>query len=63
MGRRVAAVDVDDVKLDLARRHGAEVTVNAAAQADPPAAIKEQTDGGVHGALVTAITGRTFPRL
>ncbi len=29
MGLNVAAVDVDDAKLDLARRLGAKVTVNA----------------------------------
>jgi propanol-preferring alcohol dehydrogenase len=53
MGMRVAAVDVDDAKLELARRHGAEVTVNAA-QTDPGAAISEHT-GGTHGVLVTAV--------
>ncbi|WP_418607934.1 zinc-binding dehydrogenase [Georgenia sp. SUBG003] len=61
MGLRVAAVDVDDAKLDLARRHGAEVTVNARTSADPAAAIKEQT-GGVHGALVTAVNAHAFPQ-
>lgn len=30
MGRKVAAVDVDDEKLELAKRHGANVVVNAA---------------------------------
>ena len=38
MGRHVAAVDVSDEKLELARSLGAEVTVNAAKQ-DPAAAI------------------------
>ncbi|EXJ53067.1 MAG: zinc-dependent alcohol dehydrogenase [Microbacterium sp. 69-7] len=58
MGMRVAAVDVDDAKLELARRHGAEVTVNAA-QTDPGAAISEHT-GGTHGVLVTAVHPRAF---
>ncbi len=58
MGMRVAAVDVDDSKLDLARKHGAEVTVNAASQ-DPAAVIQEQT-GGAHGVLVTAVHPKAF---
>lgn len=61
MGLRVAAVDVDDAKLELAQRHGAEVTVNAATEADPAAALKERT-GGVHGALVTAVNAHAFPQ-
>ena len=42
MGLRVAAVDVSDDKLALARKHGAEVTVNATTE-DPVTAIQEQT--------------------
>jgi propanol-preferring alcohol dehydrogenase len=62
MGRRVAAVDVDDAKLELARRHGAEVTVNAAASADTAAELQAKTGGGVHGALVTAVNAHAFPQ-
>lgn len=62
MGRRVAAVDVDDEKLELARHHGAEITVNAATAADPAAELQEATGGGVHGALVTAVNGHAFPQ-
>lgn len=62
MGRRVAAVDVDDAKLELARTHGAEVTVNAATSADAAAEIQEKTGGGVHGALVTAVNAHAFPQ-
>ncbi|WOF22421.1 alcohol dehydrogenase AdhP [Microbacterium betulae] len=58
LGMRVAAVDVDDAKLELARKHGAEVTVNAA-ETDPGAAIQEAT-GGTHGVLVTAVHPRAF---
>jgi len=58
MGMRVAAVDIDDEKLALARTHGAEVTVNAATE-DPVAAIQEQT-GGAHGVLVTAVHPEAF---
>ncbi|HKT57162.1 MAG TPA: alcohol dehydrogenase AdhP [Microbacterium sp.] len=62
MGRRVAAVDVDDTKLALARRHGAEVTVNAATSPDPAAELQSSTGGGVHGALVTAVNAHAFPQ-
>ncbi len=62
MGRRVAAVDVDDAKLDLATRHGAEVVVNASTENDPAAKIAELTGGGVHGALVTAVNAHAFPQ-
>lgn len=58
MGMRVAAVDIDEDKLALARQHGAEVTVNAATH-DPAAAIQEQT-GGTHGVLVTAVHPKAF---
>ncbi|MFD4957586.1 alcohol dehydrogenase AdhP [Microbacterium sp. NPDC058389] len=58
MGLRVAAVDIDDDKLELARRHGAEVTVNAMTE-DPAAAVQEQT-GGAHGVLVTAVHPKAF---
>lgn len=58
MGMRVAAVDIDDAKLELARSHGAEVTVNALTQ-DPAAVIQERT-GGAHGVLVTAVHPQAF---
>lgn len=61
MGLRVAAVDIDDTKLALATKHGAEVVVNAATSADPAAEITEAT-GGVHGALVTAVNAHAFPQ-
>ncbi|WP_323149225.1 alcohol dehydrogenase AdhP [Pseudomonas oryzihabitans] len=58
MGLNVAAVDVDDRKLDLARRLGAEVTVNTREQ-DPAAYLKKEI-GGAHGALVTAVSPKAF---
>ena len=36
MGRRVAAIDVDETKLALATKHGAEVVVNAATRTTRP---------------------------
>jgi propanol-preferring alcohol dehydrogenase len=58
MGLRVAAVDVADEKLNLARSYGAEVAVNATVE-DPVAAIQAQT-GGAHGVLVTAVHPSAF---
>src|SRR6516225_3463277 len=58
MGLNVAAVDVDDAKLDLARRLGASVTVNASTS-DPVACVKKEI-GGAHGALVTAVSPKAF---
>jgi propanol-preferring alcohol dehydrogenase len=58
MGLNVAAVDVDDGKLDLARRLGASVTVNASTS-DPVAYLKKKI-GGAHGVLVTAVSPRAF---
>lgn len=58
MALNVAAVDVDDTKLALARRLGAAVTVNARA-GDPAAAIRREI-GGAHGVLVTAVSSQAF---
>ena len=58
MGLNVAAVDVDDSKLDLARRLGATVTVNARTN-DPVAYVKKEI-GGAHGVLVTAVSPKAF---
>ena len=58
MGFRVAAVDIDDAKLALAKSLGAEVLVNGRA-GDPAKAVQEQI-GGVHGAVVTAVAQSAF---
>ncbi|GAA1350085.1 alcohol dehydrogenase AdhP [Arthrobacter koreensis] len=58
MGLRVAAVDIAEDKLALAREFGAEVTVNALNE-DPAEAIQAQT-GGAHGVLVTAVHPSAF---
>ena len=59
MGLRVAALDVTEEKLALARASGAEVMVNALS---PNAAeqIVELTSGGGHGVLVTAVAPSAF---
>lgn len=59
MGMRVIAVDIAEDKLELARKHGAEFTVNARTE-DPGAAVQEYTGGGAHGVLVTAVHEAAF---
>ncbi|MFS8979570.1 alcohol dehydrogenase AdhP [Cupriavidus necator] len=58
MGLRVAAVDIDDEKLALASRLGAEATVNA--RTTDPAAWLQKEIGGAHGVLVTAVSPIAF---
>jgi len=58
MGLHVAAVDVADEKLDLARSLGAELTVNVTK--DDPAAYIQKEIGGAHGVLVTAVSTTIF---
>ena len=60
MGMHVAAVDVDDPKLEFARRLGADVTVNA--RATTPRPIVRNEIGGAHGVLVTAVAARPSSR-
>ena len=58
MGLHVAAIDVSNDKLQLAKRLGAELTVNAREQ-DPGEFLKKET-GGMHGVLVTAVSPIAF---
>jgi len=59
MGLHVAALDVTEEKLALARSLGAEVAVNATA-ADAAVEVVRQTGGGAHGVLVTAVSPPAF---
>jgi alcohol dehydrogenase, propanol-preferring len=59
MGMHVAAIDVADDKLQLAKKLGAELVVNARQQ-DPGEYLKKETQGGVHGVLVTAVSTIAF---
>jgi propanol-preferring alcohol dehydrogenase len=59
MGLHVAALDVTEEKLALARALGAEVAVNARA-ADAAAQVVKATGGGVHGVVVTAVSPPAF---
>ncbi|HEX8188932.1 MAG TPA: alcohol dehydrogenase AdhP [Pyrinomonadaceae bacterium] len=58
MGLHVAAVDVAEEKLALARELGAELTVNAEVE-DPAAKIQEEI-GGSQGVLITAVSPPAF---
>jgi propanol-preferring alcohol dehydrogenase len=58
MGLHVAAVDISDEKLDLAKSLGAELIVNSG-EKDPATIIQNQI-GGAHGALVTAVSPKIF---
>ena len=58
MGLRVAAVDIADDKLALAKQHGAELLVNAAHE--DPIEVVQRVTGGAHGVLVTAVHPSAF---
>lgn len=57
MGLNVAAIDVSDDKLELAKKYGAEVVANAKTLGEQGTIKKiiEETNGGTHGVLVTAV--------
>lgn len=57
MGLNVAAIDVSDDKLELAKKYGAEVVANAKTLGEEGTIKKiiEETNGGTHGVLVTAV--------
>lgn len=58
MGLRVVAIDIDDDKLALATRLGAEIAVNARTH-DVVEEVQKAT-GGAHGVLVTAVHPQAF---
>lgn len=59
MGLLVAALDVSDQKLSLARALGADIAVDARAD-DAVAQVLKATGGGAHGVLVTAVSMPAF---
>ena len=58
MGLNVAAVDIDDDKLAFAKRLGATVVANA--KNVDPAKVFQESFGGAHGVLVTAVSPKAF---
>jgi propanol-preferring alcohol dehydrogenase len=59
MGLRVAALDVGESKLALARELGAEIALDAR-QPDTAERLVAATSGGAHGVLVTAVSPAAF---
>jgi propanol-preferring alcohol dehydrogenase len=59
MGLHVAALDVTEEKLALARASGADMAVNAKSP-EAAAQIVKETGGGAHGVLVTAVSPAAF---
>ncbi|PVH24062.1 alcohol dehydrogenase AdhP [Sphingobacterium corticibacter] len=58
MGMHVAAIDVADDKLQLAKKLGADLVVNAK-NVDPGEYLHKEV-GGMHGALITAVSPIAF---
>jgi alcohol dehydrogenase, propanol-preferring len=58
MGLHVAAVDIGPEKLQLARKLGAELAVDA--KLEDPIAVIQKEIGGAHGVLVTAVSLPAF---
>ena len=59
MGLHVAALDITEDKLALARASGAEITLNAKSP-DAAEQLVKRTGGGAHGVLVTAVSPAAF---
>ena len=53
MGLLVCGVDIEDGKLEHAKRLGADLVINAKT-GDPAEILKKETGGGAHGVLITA---------
>jgi propanol-preferring alcohol dehydrogenase len=53
MGLLVCGVDIDDGKLEHAKRLGADLVINAET-GNPAEILKKETGGGAHGVLITA---------
>lgn len=58
MGLHIVAVDVSEEKLALARKFGADIAISASTP-DLASEVSRMT-GGVHGALVTAVSAPAF---
>jgi alcohol dehydrogenase, propanol-preferring len=59
MGLHVVALDIGADKLALAKTLGAEIAIDASAP-DAAQRVVKETGGGVHGALVTAVSRGAF---
>lgn len=59
MGLHVAAIDIAEDKLALARHAGADIVIDGGSELGVRQLLSE-TGGGVHGALVTAVSAPAF---
>jgi propanol-preferring alcohol dehydrogenase len=59
MGLNVIALDIGDGKLNLARRLGVQLALDARAP-DTAESVRRATGGGAHGVLVTAVSPSAF---
>ena len=59
MGMHVAGLDLGPEKMVLGEKLGCDHVVDVA-KADPVQAIKDVTNGGAHGVLVTAVSPKAF---
>jgi len=59
MGFHVAAIDIGQDKLDLAKKVGADMTILAGAESDPSDVVQQKLHG-VQGVLVTAVSPPAF---
>lgn len=62
MGLNVVALDITPDKLDLARRDGADIAIDACAS-DAIQQVLDVTSGGAHGILVTAVSVPAFAQV
>ncbi|WP_297321995.1 alcohol dehydrogenase AdhP [uncultured Bartonella sp.] len=60
MGFNVAAIDVADDKIELAKQLGADIGINVTKHSDAASELRKLTDGGVHGMVVTAASPKAF---
>ena len=59
LNMKVIAVDINDDKLNLAKEVGADYIINSLKE-DPTKKIAEITNGGAHGAVVSAVAKAAF---
>ena len=59
LNMKVIVVDINDDKLNLAKEVGADYAINSLHE-DPIKKISELTNGGAHGAVVSAVAKKAF---
>ena len=59
LNMKVIVVDINDDKLNLAKEVGADYAINSLHE-DPIKKIAELTNGGAHGAVVSAVAKKAF---